>query len=69
MPNQKKHSYYKKKKQEKKDGGFGWCESCQKWFPMKEMYYGPCPFASEIYGNNTPTAMCKSCEHEAMMDI
>jgi hypothetical protein len=45
------------------------CESCFEYFLKKDLHFGPDPFASEIYGDNTPTILCKKCYHESCMDI
>jgi Zn finger protein HypA/HybF involved in hydrogenase expression len=75
----KKHNYYKKIKSQKKSENaklreeFGVpeksCESCQQNFPVEKLIFGPCPFASEIYNDYTPTILCEKCYHEALMDI
>lgn len=30
---------------------------------------GPCPFASEIYGDETPVPLCENCAYQRMMEI
>ena len=29
----------------------------------------PCPFAEEIYDDDTPVCLCKECRHEKALDI
>jgi C4-type Zn-finger protein len=42
------------------------CPSCQQ---MKDCYWGPDPYASEIHNNNTPVWECADCRYQSAQDI
>lgn len=35
----------------------------------KELFYGPDPYAQELYDDETPVWQCSDCAHESAMDI
>jgi hypothetical protein len=45
------------------------CQDCGNAFPVKDLKYGDCPFASEIYNEKVETVLCGDCYHERCMDI
>ena len=74
----KNHSYYKKLRAGEREAKarerlanspHAKCVGCRAGFPKSELTYGPDPFASEIYNDNTCVYLCKRCHHESCMDI
>lgn len=45
------------------------CQSCGKFFPLSEIFFGPDPFAQEIYGDDTEIWLCEKCLEESASDI
>lgn len=45
------------------------CDSCHELFAEEDLYYGPDPFAEEIYGDTTPVRQCNHCTTESALDI
>ena len=37
------------------------CRSCNKEFPKAELLYGPNPYMSDLYDEQTETVLCKEC--------
>ena len=41
------------------------CESCG----SEDAEYGPCPYASDVHGDDTPVWLCSDCYNNRAADI
>lgn len=73
MKNQPKKLSKRKKKdadlRKKKPKLFGNCDDCGKEFKLTEMFDGPCPFQSDVYGKDVPSLLCNNCYRERVWSI
>jgi len=45
------------------------CFRCEKAFPLSEIFFGPDPYAQELFDDNTDVWLCSECCRESANDI